>query len=143
MFKHILFLISLFILTVLSGCQSTEGTIKTSLNQEFSMAIGQTTELQDEQLTIKFEGIQEDSRCPRGAMCIWQGRVSAILQVSDGNDSLKMVLTDPGLSDQYGRSTYKKYEFTSHVQPYPDLGKEISSGDYRVLLTVRTTTSGK
>lgn len=137
MFKYTLFLISLFILTILSGCQSSEGTIKASLSNEFSLAIGQTAELQEEQLTIKFEGIQEDSRCPRGAACIWQGRVSCILHVSDSSDSTKIVLTEPGLSGEYGKIIYKKYELTSHVQPYPELGKKISSAEYRGLLTIK------
>jgi hypothetical protein len=34
-------------LTSLSGCQSSESTIKVSLNDEFSLAIGQTAELQE------------------------------------------------------------------------------------------------
>jgi len=142
MFKYTLFLASLLILTISSGCQANEGTIKASLNNEFSLAIGQTAELQEEQLTIKFDGIQEDSRCPRGATCIWQGRVSCVLQISDGNDSTKIVLTQPGLSSQYGEGTYNKYDFTSHVQPYPELGKKISSEDYRVLLTIKKISSG-
>ena len=101
------------------------------------MATGQIAELKGEQITIQFEGIQEDSRCPKGAMCIWQGRVSSILQISDNGLSSKIVLTEPGLSDQYGKNRYKQYEFTSHVQPYPELGKEISSEDYRLFLTVK------
>jgi len=132
----------LSILTVLSGCQGGEGTVKATLNQEFSLAIGQTAGLTGEPLTIQFVEIQDDSRCPKGAMCIWQGRVSAVLQVSDGSDSTKIVLTEPGLSDQYGRGTYKKYEFTSHVQPYPELGKKISREDYRVLLTIKKIPAG-
>lgn len=142
MFKYTLFLASLLILTISSGCQANEGTIKASLNNEFSLAIGQTAGIQEEQLIIKFDGIQEDSRCPRGATCIWQGRVSCVLQVSDGNDSTKIVLTEPGLSSQYGEGIYKNYDFTSHVQPYPELGKKISSEDYRVLLTVKKILAG-
>src|SRR4030042_5405762 len=137
MFKHTLFLISLFMLTILSGCQSSEGTIKVALNNEFSLAIGQTAELQEEQLAIKFEGIQEDSRCPRGATCIWQGRVSCVLQISDSSDSTKIVLTEPGLSDQYGKIIYKKYEFISHVQPSPELGKKISNEEYMGISTLK------
>ncbi|MGD0353839.1 MAG: hypothetical protein ABSB31_00150 [Dehalococcoidia bacterium] len=142
MVKYTLFLSLLLILTISSGCQTGEGTIKASLNNEFSLAIGQTAGIQEEQLIIKFDGIQEDSRCPRGATCIWQGRVSCVLQVSDGNDSTKIVLTQPGLSSQYGEGTYNKYDFTSHVQPYPELGKKISSEDYRVLLTIKKISSG-
>ena len=111
--------------------------VKASLNNEFSLATGQTAGLTGEPLTIQFVDIQEDSQCPRGAYCIWQGRVSAVLQVSDGSDSTKIVLTEPGLSDQYGQIIYKKYEFTSHVQPYPELGNKISREDYRVLLTIK------
>jgi hypothetical protein len=46
------------------------------------------------------------------------------------------------LSDQYGRSTYKKYVFTFRVQPYPELGKKISTEDYRVLLTIEKIPPG-
>jgi hypothetical protein len=132
----------LSILTVLCGCQGGDGMVKASLNNEFSLAIGQSAGLTGEPLTIQFVEIQDDSRCPKGAMCIWQGRVSAVLQVSDGSDSTRIVLTEPGLSDQWGRGTYKKYELLSHVQPYPELGKQISKADYRILLTVKTIQAG-
>ena len=142
MIKRTLILIALLILTVLCGCHGSACTVKASLNQEFTLAIGQTAGITGEPLTIQFAEIQDDSRCPKGAMCIWQGRVSAVLQVSDGSDSTKIVLTEPGLSDQYGRGTYKNYEITSHVQPYPELGKKISKADYMVLLTVKKIPAG-
>jgi hypothetical protein len=142
MFKHILLLSSLLILITAVGCQNSEGIIRASINNEFSLAIGQIAELKGEQITLQFEGIQEDSRCPKGATCIWQGRVSSILQISDNGLSSKIVLTEPGLSDQYGKSTYKQYEFTSHVQPYPELGKKILSEDYRLFLTVTKIPAG-
>lgn len=142
MFKHILLLSSLLILITAVGCQNSEGRIRASINNEFSLAIGQIAELKGEQITLQFEGIQEDSRCPKGATCIWQGRVSSILQISDNGLSSKIVLTEPGLSDQYGKSTYKQYEFTSHVQPYPELGKKILSEDYRLFLTVTKIPAG-
>ncbi len=142
MFKHILLLSSLLILITLAGCQSGEGRIQASIDNEFSLAAGQIAELKGEQITIQFEGIQDDSRCPKGATCIWQGRVSSILQIRDNGLSSKIVLVEPGLSDQYGNNRYKQYEFTSHVQPYPELGKKISSEDYRLFLTVKKLAAG-
>jgi len=47
MFKHTQFLASLFILTILLGCGNSEGWVKASLNKEFSLATGQTAELQE------------------------------------------------------------------------------------------------
>jgi hypothetical protein len=137
MFKHTLLLSSLLMIIALTGCQSSAGIIKASIDKEFSLAIGQIAELTGEQITLQFEGIQEDSRCPKGATCIWQGRVSSILQVRDNGLSTTIVLTEPGLSDQYGQNTYKQYEFTSHVLPYPEIGKKLPSEDYRLHLTVK------
>jgi hypothetical protein len=137
MFKHTLLLSSILMVIASTGCQSSAGLIKASIDKEFSLAIGQVAELSGEQITLQFEGIQEDSRCPKGATCIWQGRVSSILQISENVSSSTIALTEPGLSEQYGKNTYKQYEFTSHVQPYPEIGKKLSSEDYRLFLTVK------
>jgi hypothetical protein len=142
MVKDFRLLISFLVLILLAGCQGSEARIKASIDTEFSFAIGQTAELQGEQITILFEGIQDDSRCPKGATCIWQGRVSSILRINDNGLTSKLVLTEPGLSDQNGKNIYKQYEFTSHVQPYPELGKKISSEDYRLLLTIKKMPAG-
>jgi hypothetical protein len=127
---------------ILSGCQNAGGRIQASLDSEFSLAVGQTAELRGEQLTIQFVEVQGDSRCPRGATCIWQGQVSSVLQISADADSARIVLTEPGLSDRYGKGTYKEYEITSHVLPYPEMGRKIASGEYRLLLTVRRIPQG-
>jgi hypothetical protein len=142
MVKHFRLLISLLILIPLFGCQSGSGRIQASIDNQFSLGIGQIAELKGEQLTIQFEGIRDDSRCPKGATCIWQGNVSSILQINDNGLSSKIVLIEPGLSDQYYKNTYKQYEFTSHVQPYPELGKKISNEDYLLFLTVKKIPAG-
>jgi hypothetical protein len=104
--------------------------------------MGQTAELRGEGFTVQFIEVQGDSRCPRGAMCIWQGEVSSVLQVSEGADSSQIVMTEPGLSEQYGTGNYRRYEIISHVLPYPEVGKKIPSGEYRLLLTVRRMPPG-
>ena len=142
MVKHFRLLISLLILIPLVGCQSGPGRIKAAIDNQFSMSSGQVAELAGESITLQFEGIQEDSRCPKGATCIWQGRVISILQINDNGLSSKIVLIEPGLSDRYYKNTYKQYEFTSHVQPYPELGKKISSEDYHLFLTVKKIPAG-
>ena len=68
---------------------------------------------------------------------VWTGQVSCALQTSDNEYSSKILLTEPGLSDQYRKSIYKEYGFTFHTEPYPELGKKISIEDYRLLLTIK------
>jgi hypothetical protein len=52
------------------------------------------------------------------------------------------VLTKPRPTDQPDANTYKQYEFISQVQPYPELGKQISKDDYRLFLIVRKIPNG-
>lgn len=142
MFRYSLLLCALLALTVLSGCQDGTNTVKASFDNEFSLTAGQIAELKGKQLTVQFEGIQDDSRCPKGATCIWQGKVRSIIKISDNGLTSKLVLTEPGLSSDRGKDTYKQYEFTSHIEPYPELGKEILSKDYRLFLIIRNMPAG-
>ncbi len=112
------------------------GAVKTGLGQEFPLSIGQSAEIAGEDLEIKFLEVLEDSRCPKGAVCIWAGRVSCLLQITRKGSSEKTVLTEPGLTDENSGETYQEYRFTFRVAPYPELGKTISKSEYRLLLIV-------
>lgn len=119
-----------------SSCTSQADEVKTRLGEEFSLRIGQTASIEEENLEIRFCEVVEDSRCPKNVTCVWAGRVSCIVGVSDSGSSYKMVLTEPGLSDQYAKETYKEYRLAFHVDPYPEAGKKISEDEYRLLLIV-------
>ncbi len=135
--KHGLYLLA-FVATLLllASCVVTPGEVKADLGQEFSLSIGQSAQISGENLLIKFKEVVEDSRCPEGATCIWEGRVSAIVEITENGSPYQIVLTQPGLTDEYAEETYKEYRLTIKVEPYPEVGKEIASADYRLLLTV-------
>jgi uncharacterized membrane protein YadS len=122
-------------LTILS-CQSGETRVKASLDNEFSLVASQAAELKGEPVVIQFEGVQEDSRCPKGAICVWQGRVTCIVNVIENGSSSRIVLTETASNDQAGSNMYKQYKFIAHVQPYPELNKKISNEEYRLFLTI-------
>ena len=127
-------LIGLVLLLV--GCAGGGGPIKASLGQEFTLAVGQTAEITGENLSMTFLEVVEDSRCPKNVTCIWAGRVSAVVEIKDGGPVYKMVLTEPGLTDTSSRETYQGYSLSFHVTPYPEAGKKIAAGEYRLSLTV-------
>ena len=89
-----------------------------------------------EDLVIKFVEVSEDSRCPKGVTCVWEGRVTALVEISTDGSSQQLELTEPGLTDAPARETFKVYEITYKVGPYPEVGKEISADEYRLLITV-------
>ncbi|MFC1932245.1 hypothetical protein ACFLXU_01260 [Chloroflexota bacterium] len=121
---------------LLVGCAGGDGEVKAPLGQEFSLAVAQTAVIRGENLKIKFEEVLEDSRCPRGVTCVWEGRVRCLVQLTDNDSSEKIELTEHGLSAQSSEVTYKDYQFAFHVIPYPEAGKEITTGEYRLLLSV-------
>jgi hypothetical protein len=135
--KHGLYLLAyVAILLLLASCAVTPGEVKADLGQEFSLSIGQSVVITGENLEIKFQEVVEDSRCPKDVTCVWAGRVSCVVEITEDGSLYRMVLTQPGLTDQYVEETYKEYQLTFKVEPYPEVDTEIPSSDYRLLLSV-------
>lgn len=137
MLKRSLFLAALVSVVLLAvGCVAPFGQVSVELGEEFDLYIGQSVKIKGEKLEIKFAEVVEDSRCPTGATCIWEGRVSITLEITDDGAPYRMALVQPGLFDEYVSETYKEYQFIFKVTPYPEVDKEIADAEYRLLLTV-------
>jgi hypothetical protein len=129
------FLASVSIALLLGGCAGT-GEVKGRLGEEFSLRIDQSVVITGEDLEIRFVEVSEDSRCPKDVLCGWEGRVSAVVEISANGSLQQLKLTQPGLTEQPTREAYKEYQLTFKVEPYPQEGKEIAADEYRLLLTV-------
>ncbi len=129
-------LVSLIIVLSLSSCVGGIGEAKARLGEQFIMPVGQSVVIIGEDLGIKFVEVSEDNRCPKGASCVWAGRVTALIEISTDGSSQQLELTEPGLTDAPAWDTFKEYELIYKVEPYPEAGKEISSDEYRLLITV-------
>jgi hypothetical protein len=133
-----LILSCLFILLIglCTGCGGTNQFIKADLGQEFSLGIGQTAQIGSEQLTIRFNGIAGDSRCPTGVTCIWAGEVSCNVTVTYQGSSSDITLSQIGSPLPPAEETYAGYRLLFSVQPYPGTGTQISDAEYRLIMTV-------
>jgi hypothetical protein len=118
----------------LAGCASQPNTNGVSLGQQFSLSPGQSASIAGEGLSVRFVEVINDSRCPQGVECIWAGEVSCQTEITYGDVVSTKVLVQPGLS-QPAQADFDDYDITFEVQPYPQAGKEINEGDYRLLLT--------
>ena len=136
-FRYFLWLSIITILILpLAACGSTPTEVYADPGEEFSLSIGQSAALKGQALRITFEDVIEDSRCPSDVTCIWAGRVSCIIKLVDGSSPYRMVLTESGLTDQYTRETYRKYQLAFQVRPYPEAGQSIRRDEYRLQLIV-------
>ena len=137
MSKYHSYLLAILVFALLSSaCGGSPAEVKARLGEEFSLSIGQSALITGENLEIRFEEVVEDSRCPKNVNCIWAGRVSCIVQLTDSDSPYRMVLTEPGLTDQSAGEAYKEYQLTFQVEPYPEAGKKIAADEYRLLLIV-------
>ena len=70
---HRLYFICLALIAVLlTGC--SDSIFQVRVGETFELNYGGSAYILDEGLTITFEGQVIDSRCPRGAECIWAGQ---------------------------------------------------------------------
>jgi hypothetical protein len=137
MWNRRLYLVAfLAIVLAVSGCGAGPSDVQAHLNEEFSLSMGQRALIIGENLGIRFEEVTEDSRCPKEVTCIWAGRVTCIVEITQGSVSYRMELTEPRLSDEYSRESYEEYELGFHVTPYPEAGEKILPDEYRLHLTV-------
>lgn len=111
-----------------------------SLEKEFILYIDESVVIAGEDLRMKFVEVSEDSRCPKDVTCIWEGRVTAVIEISTDGSSQQLELSQPGLTDAPARETYEGYEITYRVEPYPEKAEvEIAADEYRLLLIVSST----
>ena len=133
--RSLSFLAILIMLLTTSSCSGLDKS-EALLGEEFSLSIGQNVFVTGENLTVKLEDVIEDSRCPRGATCIWAGRVSCVIELTHAGSSYRMVLTEPGLTNEYSTERYERYALAFHVTPYPEASEKIPKNAYRLHLII-------
>ena len=112
------------------GCDSSTDPTGPSLNEEFTLQFGQTVTLKNEPLTITFKSVLEDSRCPTGAECPWEGNARILIQISQTDIELNTTLEPK-------QATYQAYTIRLvAVEPYPILNEEIEPEDYSIKIIV-------
>jgi hypothetical protein len=125
-------LIILLVPLVISACDSD--TIKASLGTEFTLPAGKTAAISGESLSIKFDKVTGDSRCPSDVVCIWAGEAKCETVFKYNGSDYPVTLTTGGNNpDSYAFENYKVY---FNLQPYPVSTQQIAPGDYRLIMTV-------
>jgi hypothetical protein len=128
-------LLVLTAILLLIGCTSDK-TIEASLDEEFTLAIGQTASISSENLKIKFLDVPADSRCPKDVQCPWAGEVTCSFEITSDGATEQVTMTLPGLNDVTAGQTFGNYRYKFTVEPYPESTKEIEKEDYRVKIRV-------
>ncbi len=127
-------LVLLLAVSVMAGCG--RGNAQASLGEETILSPGAQVSFRDADLTIKFLGVSSDSRCPKGAQCVWAGEAKCEIELTSAGTTTRMTLTERGLTDKSSTEIPQGYVLNFHTTPYPEVGKNIAPERYRLHLTV-------
>lgn len=132
-----LFFCCLFVsVTFLFGC-----------SQKNMFKLGQTVSLKareeaycddcNKDVKVFFDKIMEDSRCPEGTTCIWEGKAVVRLMVDIGKPQIVELMLNG--KDKEGTSkTIDDYMVTFQaLKPYPKYGEKINPDSIQLDLLVR------
>src|SRR5882672_6683573 len=118
---------------LLTACSSAAAP---RLGDEFTLRVGQSASIPEINLWMRFLQVVDDSRCPVGALCVWQGDGAVVIEVAPLNgdskqDTLHTTL-DPR-SIPVGRAELVLVK----LEPYPGTPGPIAPGDYVVTLATQ------
>jgi hypothetical protein len=103
------------------------------LNTEFTLAPTQATRIDGTSLTVRFNAVSGDSRCPADALCIQGGSADVeITARSDGSTRDYELRTGDMRPVQHDGLTITLVQ----LAPYPFSSRTIQSGEYRATLKV-------
>jgi hypothetical protein len=94
--------------------------------------------LADDALTVTFEGVRSDSRCPTDVVCISAGDATVVVRLTapTGGQVERELHTNPGRTGT-AETSYLAYAITLvALSPMPRSDRPIPLGDYVATLTI-------
>jgi len=116
----------------LVGCSAPEPS-SIQLGQPFTISINQPAQLSEKGLSLTFQEVLEDSRCPSNVQCAWSGQARISISVSQTGQApaaLEMNTNPPLKQDVV---TYGDFQIQLlALDPYPeDRGQYIPAKAYK------------
>lgn len=143
-------IISSFALLFLVNCnvqkdakKSENGVIKNNMSKNIEGKViyfteGENRFLSEYQMNVTFKNIAEDSRCPEGVTCVWQG--AAVANVEFMGITTRPMTLQLATTENAGRNYHKSTVFNGYkislveINPSPTSGEgaKALSGKYRI-----------
>jgi len=123
------------VLIALVGCSGNKEAVTVGIGETFTIGVGQSARIAEEDMTVNFNGVIGDSRCPQNVTCVWEGVASSKTIIVYQGKEYTIVLNSPGLTEE-AKETFINYTLTYSLNPYPTEGKEIHPKDYRLTMNV-------
>ncbi len=119
---------------LISGASFAQESSPPSLGEEFELAVHQTAQMTAEKISVTFQEVLEDSRCPVDVTCIWAGLAKVSLQVTvSGHEKDLSLSTSPPDNS----AVFENYTFwLIKVRPVPRADQTMDRSAYVVTVRV-------
>lgn len=107
-------------------------TTEVDLDQQFTLAPGQTARIPGPGLAIRFDSVAGDSRCPQDVVCVWAGDAAVHLTLTR-NGTSRTVVVHSTLEPRNVTDGAVQIELLG-VAPNTDSRRPIPPGEYRIRL---------
>jgi hypothetical protein len=132
---------------VTQGSAPAPDLVPATLDSPFQLKVGQTGLVEPQGPSVEFIEVVEDSRCPIGVDCVWEGRARILIRVSSSGDVLgfgtRELTLEAGQVDRAADSVagvFDTYLFELlALDPYPRAAggdAEVVQPDYTATLVV-------
>jgi len=110
---------------------------KVSLNEQFAIKAGHQVVIKGEKLSVQFSSVQNESRCPTGVQCVWEGNAAISIEVSKKRKKSVQAILNTNTTIQPNEVAYKKYRIKLlGLNPYPRIDEKIEPKDYEAVMIV-------
>ncbi len=137
--KNMMLLSVLALGLLVFSCDKNEinGPANFELGEAFELPWQGTGDCECGSLSVTFADVIEDSRCPTGVECVWQGRAVVKLAVGLPTGDTSVLLTSQAGDAKLARDTVGGYIIELlEVAPYPVHTEPIEEEEYRISLLV-------
>lgn len=138
-----LLIFSLFIFS-LSACDTKKAQQNDSnyntvqYDAPFKMTQKKGVQFEGDDLKIMFDKITEESRCPEGTTCVWEGQTKVQLTVKSKGSAQQVEITRKGKQKENVIEKVGDYTiYLMAVNPYPKSSEKIKQEDYKISLIVK------
>jgi hypothetical protein len=122
-------------LFVVTACYQESPTRPGPIDQEMTLGPGQTAAIESTNLSLRFDGVTGDSRCPADALCILGGSATVTLTVTSRSGSSRQLTFETGSLKPVTQDSLT-LELVQ-LAPYPFSATPIRHEDYRATIRVK------
>lgn len=145
--ENLLFFAFLALIVAAASCEEETSLLRIDPNHKvkpdygslFTLGIGQKAFFRNNELILQVSDVVEDSRCPVGVTCVWQGQVrinASVTTLNQQNEAFELIYQE-GASAEINTRSFDGFQIeVIKVLPVPKEGETIEKSDYRITMKV-------